>query len=115
MAIDAVQPVFREIPAPSAVPQHSLTRRDRELQMEEGQPPMEVASTEQEALRWRTGEDLQEKWRKRQPQQNARGKASPDDAPDGEPEALEEQFQAAPGGPELPEEDETGTLFDDRS
>ena len=56
MAIDASLPVSREIALASAVPQASLTRRDRELQVSEGLPPIEVTETGMEALRWRKSE-----------------------------------------------------------
>jgi hypothetical protein len=121
MAIDGVQPVFREIPAASAVPQLSLTRRDRELQMEEGQPPMEVASTELQTLRWQKSEDLREKWKKRQQQRNAgaSSQATQEATLNETPEDLEEaqvaQPEAMQSGTELPGEEDTGTLFDDRS
>ena len=52
MAIDAVQPVFVEIPAASAVSRPSLNRKGPGIADEEGRPPMEVASAEQEALHW---------------------------------------------------------------
>ncbi len=105
MAIDAVQPLFREIPAASAVPQVSLTRRDRELQVEEGQPPMEVASAEQEALRWKREEDPREKWRRRR-----EGRREPKES---EEESLRAAEEAATD--EAEEEEETGRLFDGRS
>ena len=49
MAIDAAMPVSREIALSSTVPQASLTRRDRELQLAEGRPPIEVSDAELEA------------------------------------------------------------------
>jgi hypothetical protein len=110
MAIDSVTPVFREI-ATSAVPQVSLTRRDRELQIEEGQPPLEVASTEQQALRWQKSEDLHEKW-KRQQGRHAGGQSSGEETPDAD--SVEEKAEVTEECATSIEE-ETGTLFDDRS
>lgn len=115
MSIDPLGPVYREIPAASAVPQLSLTRRDRELQMEEGQPPIEVAEAEQQPLRWNKEEDPREKWRQRRDTRNARRNATQCEA---QGEMLDEavptltQLQESP---QLQEEEETGTLFDDRS
>jgi hypothetical protein len=65
MATNAITPVFRQIAAESAVAQTSLTRADRQMQMEEGEPPVEVASAEFAASRWSKNEDMREKWRKR--------------------------------------------------
>ena len=123
MAIDAVTPVFRQVAVASAVPLASLTRRDRELQVqvEEGRPPIEVAEAELEALRWRKSEDLRKKWKKRQVARRARGQS-----PEGgavEASAIEENGEAGAEqgqGQQLQEnaeslEEETGTLFDDRS
>ena len=139
MGVEAVQPVFRDIPAASAVPQCSLTRADRELQMEEGQPPMETASVEQATLRWRKDGD-QEKWRNRLKQRVARGAAASSEVLDEILEANETQDEALEEGQEYsledaseseeeagvtmpdaaqgrmsPQEEETGTLFDGRS
>jgi hypothetical protein len=110
MAIDSVTPVFREI-ATSAVPQVSLTRRDRELQIEEGQPPLEVASTEQQALHWQKSEDLDEKW-KRPQDGHAGGQSS--DGESSEADSAEDQAEVT-GECATSTEEETGTLFDDRS
>ncbi len=109
MAIDSVTPVFREI-ATSAVPQVSLTRRDRELQIEEGQPPLEVSSTEQQALRWQKSEDLHEKWKRHQHHaggQRSGKEGSEADSAEDKAEATEECTRST--------KEETGTLFDDRS
>jgi hypothetical protein len=115
MAIDAALPMSQEIALASAVPQASLTRRDRDLQVAEGLPPIEVSEAGLEALRWRKNEDLREKWKKRREPRRARGQASG-------AEVLEEDedggVQASPGeepGAEALEEDANGTLFDDRS
>lgn len=110
MAIDSVTPVFREI-ATSAVPQISLTRRDRELQIEEGQPPLEVASAEQEALRWQKSEDLHEKW-KRYKDRHAGDQSSGEET--SEAESAEDKAEVTEECATSLEE-ETGTLFDDRS
>jgi hypothetical protein len=128
--IDPVQQVFREIPAASAVPQVS-SRRDRELQMEEGRPPMEVASAEQQALYWRKAENLQDKWHRgpaRKDQRRAvQGAASEEgadetqeEATEGRPEGDEQGDFVAPQQivqevAESSEEESTGTLFDGRS
>jgi hypothetical protein len=121
MAIDAVTPVFREIAAASAVPQASLTRRDRELQeqVEEGRPPIEVAEAELEALCRRKGEELRERWRKRQEARRDREPLSEDGA--GEAAMVEENGEGAEEqSRQLREnaeslEEETGMLFDGRS
>lgn len=114
MAIDSVMPVFREI-ATSAVPQASLTRRDRELQIEDGQPPLDVASTEQQALRWQKSEDLHEKW-KRRDRHHAGGHASGRETPDADSAEKAEEAQATPAEEcASSTEEETGTLFNDRS
>jgi len=97
--IDSVQAIFREIPAASAVPQLSLTRRDRELLMEEGVTPLEVASAEQAAMCWQKKEDLREQGRK-----PSRGEDTK--------MAKEQQRQV---NQETQEQEETGTLFNDRS
>ncbi len=115
MAIDASLPVSREIALASAVPQASLTRRDRELQVSEGLPPIEVTETGMEALRWRKSEDLREKWRKRREQRRARRKASQAEPREEDEEAGAEPSQPEQAGAEFPEEELTGTLFDDRS
>lgn len=130
MAIDAAMPVSREIALAGAVPQASLTRRDRELQVEEGQPPIEVAEAELEALRWRKREELREKWQKRQRSRLARRRALDlkTDAPSEsearaatpEGEALAEDEAQNQPGQELQKsaetfEEETGMLLDDRS
>jgi hypothetical protein len=110
MAIDATRPLFREITAVNGVPQFSLTRRDRELQTEEGHPPMEVASTEGEALQWRRKEDLQERWKRRRVRRASRRNELLNETQQGTADA----FEAALADP--PEErEESGTLFDDRS
>jgi hypothetical protein len=114
MAIDASLPVSRELTLASAVSQASLTKRDRELQVEEGQPPLEVAKDELEALRWHKREDLREKWKRRQ-EQRARRKTSEDEGVEQGEEAQAEQAQPEMQSAESLEEDETGTLFDDRS
>jgi hypothetical protein len=112
--------MFREIVAAGAAPQLSLARRDRELQVEEGQPPIEVASVEQEALRWRKNEDL-EKWKKRRYLRNARGEAASDETHVTKDETREDdegsvaQPEQMHGNTESPEEEESGTLFDGRS
>ena len=67
MAIDGVNAIPREMPAANAVSQHSLTRGERELQVEEGQPPMEVAASEQADVRWQKQDALAEKWRRGMP------------------------------------------------
>jgi len=122
MAIDAVTPASREIAAISAVPQHSLTRRDRVVLVEEGQPPMEVAETELEALHWRKREELREKWKRRQDEREARGEADQGEAKKALQEADQEEDEEVREEPEpiqksaeAAEEDETGTLFNDRS
>lgn len=120
MAIDAEQSITREIRPASAVPQLSLTRRDGELQVEEGQPPTEVASTEQEALRWQKGEDLREKWKQRQESRTkakdaqcpARAAATEFAEQDDDAACVVESQQESS---ESTEEESTGTLFDDRS
>lgn len=110
MAIDAAQPLFRENTAVSSIPQFSLTRRDRELQTEGGQPPMEVASTEGEALQWRREQDLRERWRKRREGRRSKRKELLNDPQQGITENIEIDLEY------LPEErEESGTLFDDRS
>jgi hypothetical protein len=114
MVIGTVVPVFREIPAASAVPQPSLTRREQELQIEEGHPQIEVASAEQEALRWRKSEDLQEKW-KQQEQRKTRRNAAEDIAPEAVDESNMVLAETTQENAESPEEEPTGTLFDDRS
>lgn len=111
MAMDAIQPVYRET-APNTIHQVSLTKRDRELQTQEGQPPLEVASTEQQVLRWQQAKTAPERWwrvRKRAASQEDEAESS----------SGEEQAEA-PSGPRLAAaeehtEDDTGTLFDDRS
>jgi hypothetical protein len=120
MAIDAALPVSQEIALASAVPQASLTRRDRELQVAEGLPPIEVSEAGMEALRWRKNEDLREKWKKRRELRRARGQASGAEAreedEEGGVEALlreEPDAESLEGEPQ--DEDATGTLFDDRS
>jgi hypothetical protein len=115
MAIDASLPVSREIALASAVPQASLTRRDRELQVAEGLPPIEVTETGMEALRWRKSEDLREKWKKRKEQRRVRRKASQVEPRGEDEEAGAEPSQLEQGGAEFPEEESTGTLFDGRS
>jgi hypothetical protein len=115
MAIDASLPVSREIALASAVPQASLTRRDRELQVAEGLPPIEVSETGLEALRWRKREDLREKWKKRGELRRARRKASQTDLREEDENMGVEPSQPEQGTAEFPEEEPTGTLFDDRS
>ena len=115
MAIDASLPVSREIALASAVPQASLTRRDRELQVAEGLPPIEVSETGLEALRWRKSEDLREKWKKRGEQRRARRKASQTEPREEDEDVGVEPSQPEPESAEFPEEESTGTLFDDRS
>jgi hypothetical protein len=119
MAIDAVTPVFREIAASSAVPQASLTRRDRELQVDEGRPPIEVAETEFEALRRRKREDLKEKWKTRRWERRARREADEsrmrDECEVAGADQSEPARTRAESAAESMEEDSTGTLFDDRS
>ncbi len=118
MAIDAIQPIFRQIPAASAVSQISLTRRDRELQVEEGQPPMEVASAEQDALHWQKNQDLQEKWKRRRANEGSRREASSNEQQDEAQESSEEpdveQLEPLPESTESTEQDDAGTLFEDR-
>jgi hypothetical protein len=119
MAMDAVTPVFREIAAVGAVPQSSLTGRDRELQVEEGRPPIEVAETELEALRRRKSEELREKRKKRQEARRARGPALEGGALEAAPTQEDGEARAAESQQlqenEESQEEETGTLFDDRS
>lgn len=115
MSIDAVAPVFRDIPVESAVPQLSLTRRDRELQMKEGQPPTEVAEVAQDALAWRKDEDLREKWKKRQCKQEAKRTALQGTDSDDIEQASVALAEPTQTSTELQEEEATGTLFDDRS
>jgi hypothetical protein len=111
MAIDAVVPISRENPAASAVSQLSLTRRARELQLEEGQPPMEVASAEQEALQWQKDEGLRERGKRRQSQQSTMQSALQEE----HEEAGAQHPETLQPCTEVQEEEETGTLFDDRS
>ena len=94
--------------------------------MEEGRPPIEVAETELEALRWRKREELREKWQKRQRARLARSRAldlaasveiNPASAAEGR--LTEDEAQKQPGQ-ELQKsaetfEEETGRLLDDRS
>lgn len=115
MAIDASLPVSREIALANAVPQASLTRRDWELQVAEGLPPIEISETELEALRWRKREDLREKWKKRQEQRRARGKAWRTEPGEEDAEAGTAPSQPEQKSAESSEEEPTGTLFDDRS
>jgi hypothetical protein len=105
MAIDAATAVSREIALASAVPQASLTRRDRELQVAEGRPPIKVAEAELEALRWSRREELREKWRKRKQARLDRSRAL----------GLATDTRRQPQKGAEVEEAETGTLFDDRS
>jgi hypothetical protein len=123
MAIDPVGPVYTEVAAASTISQASLTRRDRELQVDEGRPPIEVVDAEFEALRWRKREDLREKWKKRREQrqarQNARGSALQDEREDAgavqsEP-ARESAGSVEESAEESEEEESIGTFFDDRS
>ena len=89
--------------------------------MEEGRPPMEVASAEQEALHWQRNDDLREKWKKRQGLINTRREADSNETTDesqyaaaevdgvsvAHPEPMQENAEA--------QEEEAGTLFNDRS
>jgi len=109
MAIDGLTPGFREVAASSAVPQPSLTRRERELQIEDGRPPIEVPEAEMEALRWLHGEDVGERPRSEK-RRNRRGRQRRSSSG--------RRLEDAETQPELTEEfteEETGTLFDDRS
>jgi hypothetical protein len=135
MGIGPIVPVPSETQA-SASSQASLTRRDRELQVEEGQPPIEVPEAELEALHWRKSEELCEKWVKRKAKHHA--EPDPDaaeveitDAENAEPEEIEAEAETEveaevrePAHRELSEElpktefqeeDSAGTLFDGRS
>jgi hypothetical protein len=98
-----------------AIPQPSLTRREQELHLEEGQPPLEVVSAEQQAVGpQQRGPELARKWRRKKSHGQDRGLASED--AEGECEAAQEG-SISPGGLDgrSTEEDKTGTLFDDRS
>ena len=140
MAIDGIQPTFREIPTPTAVPEISISK-DREVQLREGLPTMEVVSVELEALRWRKREDiLRDKWARRRELRNARHHATSDDPnpesdpipEDSEVDSLEAWDEASPDNmseqtstparqqifqstdPPDSDDDVTGTLLDDR-
>lgn len=112
MGIDPALPVFREITT-SAVPHVSLTRTEQELQTEEGVSPLDVAETEQSSLRWQKEKDPRERRKKRQEQLRDRTslESSAQDevkASGGEqPEPMQVSTESV--------EEETGTLFDDRS
>lgn len=128
MGIGPVVPVQQETAA-SASSQASLTRRDRELQVEEGQPPIEVPEAELEALRWRKNEELRDKRKKRSARQQSGSKASDSDRAEfesadaetveAEEAGTDERAQTELSG-QLPnkeseEEESAGTLFDSRS
>jgi hypothetical protein len=112
MSIDPIQAGFREIP--SAVSQLSLTRRDRELLMQEGQPPLEVAPAEQEAMRWQKEEDLRGKCSKRRQQRTDKPSIMPGlSAEDDEASLTQSQPMQTNAKPLAREE--AGTLFNGRT
>ena len=91
---------------------------------------MEVASTEQEALRWHKREDPQEKWKRRPALRKASRLDEHVEPPADNPEeSIDESLdqdidqetayvvhpRPVPEIAESSEEESTGTLFDDRS
>lgn len=133
MGIGPIYPMQPEEPAAAgASSQASLTRRDRELQVEDGQPPLEVPETELESLHLREGAELLEKWKKRYSPRRDGQAADADEAAaeiDETEDAVSETMQAEAEPDEQPkseyderlpktefeEEESTGRLFDGRS
>jgi hypothetical protein len=82
--------------------------------MEEGQPPLEVASAELDAMRWQKEEDLRDKWSKLRQQRTVRPGVKPDEiAEDDEPSLS--QSQPMQKNAKSLEQEETGTLFNGRT
>ena len=82
------------------------------MQTDEGQPPMEVDSTEQQSLRWQKDEELRDKWKRRQNKRRAGEESQGVEMSEADSmrvdEAPAEECARSTG-------EETGTLFDDRS
>jgi hypothetical protein len=106
MAIEGVNPGYREAPIANSTSQNSLTQGEEELQVKEGKPPMEVTAADQPPVQWRKEEDLQEKWRRRVSRKR-QGNAS----------KIKEEAQETGEALELENhlEEETGTRVDVRS
>jgi hypothetical protein len=105
-------PQFHEPVQANPVAQTSLTRRDQQLQTEEGQPPLDVQQTEEEALEWKREADdssltkrREQRRRRRTATAIAMGAAGEEES--GKPTAAE--------AADSEEEEETGKLFDSRS
>jgi hypothetical protein len=112
MGIDGIgqdSPAFVAI----AIPQPSLTRKEQELHLEEGQPPLEVVSAEQQAVSPQPPESLQPRRARR------RGRRGDDELTDDDPgndeAAPAETISPSEQDGRSTEEEATGTLFDDRS
>ncbi|HVJ05290.1 MAG TPA: hypothetical protein VM578_06445 [Candidatus Saccharimonadales bacterium] len=79
---------------------------------------MEVASAEQDALRWQKNQDLQEKWTRGEANEGGGREASSNEQQDEAHESSEgpdvEQPEPLPESTESTEQDDAGTLFEDR-
>jgi hypothetical protein len=112
VAIDSLGSGFREISG-SAVSQSSVRRRDQELQVEDGQPPLEVPLAELPALHGQNSDDFRERWKKNGKRRSVGGQQPrEDDLVDCAHE--ETEAQSGQLDCETSIEEETGNLFDDR-
>lgn len=106
-------PLVRDISPATPSSQTSLTKRDQELQAEEGRPPIDVEQTEQDALYWKQEKDNaeSEKRPKRVRPRSAAGSQTPAES-DSASDTCEWDHASTEDDED---QEEAGHLFDSRS